>query len=1162
MTRGILRDRFARYLTVDPSGSRYDGRVRREVTLPDELLLRLLLTLRIDFASDVDSARQIYRSALNDATNEASIDDLISAGWLTIAWGRITAPYALVRAAEGLTPPLDALRSLYERRLDETYHFTDKPSDSIDLEEAKMKIRNGELRPDQVGCMAPDWVASRLWDRALADHHRPSVALRHWFDRWEKLGHPPFVPHAVWADDSLEAFRAAVFAVFEDELLIGWEETRTDLIKKCALSNNERISDVAERIPVVPDNIVDRVAWVFDIYDPTMREREEIAWLVSALLLDVETEDTHSVPHPVATRLIDLAKDSADLFFDVVLQSSAKPVLLADLVLHPATTAVACLLVAQWKQSSGVSDRYLIERDNWTTKSIAFADAVSILGHFLQTGDTDPKDAASLMAWFHQSVPHGGAAQNVNHESLLTATRDEFSNLPKKVLLEMVEELCTSFGARRERSRFSAAVDLVNCGDLSGVTDPNTFVKAYIRHFGPTGSPVRSVVLSGTLAATLVALALPAPDALTRRFLYPAFPTERLRSCSAEDRHSLEFELARSIRIHIRTLSRAISRFSKPVPREIVCALATAIRTGAFGHREKGRIAAFSPQYERHHTDGYADRPIAADIGSAMHELDGDNLELILSSVLTTDEPMLLAQLILLSPRVTRDRIKRRVDVLSPSEAGEVFSLTDTQIRIETLLNAGLADAAGRFIEVERELRTIGRVARRRVVRLRTELRLHLLRGEWDEIVNCEPPPGLTRGERVSAVEVISFYKGLALLDDPTADQSAAEHLFSKLHRERLDVFSYFVNLFAIRISILLRGDPFRRLSTDEIVHGKKLLADAEKRRFHYPVVSDEDADIYICNRAQLLIAVEQPQFALELLSSTSTDRLRDEVAAYTAVALARMDRVTEAQAVLAHATLQVGETDVLRTARELVSVTRSARGGVIPISENETVNRVKGALLDLKHMNHVEQAIVLHPSGSADDHLISHVRSVGASISEMVPMMRNLGVESHEDDLNTLYKELLTQRLYLLGWSVGDQSRGGYTKRGNPGERDLVLRLGTTTVAVLEAVVCRSGRSYRNDVAMHLPRLLAYSTCDLFFLVVYSYVSRPSEILEMLKEISRDSVPDEYEYRRQHDIFYDGANPPGFVAHYSCDPGEVRVVFIVLDICQRAQRAAVQEQD
>ena len=1064
VTRSNLRDRFERYLTSDRSGSHPHVRVGRDVTLSDESMLGLLLNLRIDFASDVDSVRATYNSALSVTSNEPSLDEVIDAGWLTVVWGRISAPHDLVRAAEGATPPLGALCSLLKRRFDETYRVK-KTSSRPELDDVTTRIRNKELRPEQIGCQSPDWVAARLWDRISVDCGSRPTALRVWFDRWEKLGRPSFVPHIVWEEHAQVMFREAVFTVLEsDPGICGWKEARDDLIKKYALLNNEHTDTIAARVPDVPDSMVDRVSWVFDVTDHNrMREHEEVEGLVSLLLSDAETENNAAAPHPVVKRLIDLAKKRADLFLVLVFQLSGSSRLLADLLLDPATAAVACMLIAKWQFSSCALDRDVI-RDNQTAKSMAFADAVSVLGHFLAQDEADPQEGASLLKWFYQSIPYGVADHMEIHDSLLTTLRREFSQQPRRVLRAMVDALLASDKSELKTSKLVAAVDIVNCGNLEDEVDPMPFVDAYARLVGSNTSTLLAAGLTGTIAAALLKIATRAPQSSFRRFLCPIDTRARLDEGSEDDRYSIEYDLGRSIRVHIRTMSSGISSYSGPVPEAITNALIFFIRTGALARPEKGRIAAFSPQYEESGSDDHrGGRPIAANLGSVICTLSGKHRKRVLAAVIETDEPMILAQLLAYVPHSVRSRIRDRIEELTPSEAGEVYSLTHAQARIETLLSAGLADAAERFIRVEPELQTLGTVAGRVVTRLRARLRLHFLRDELKEIEKYEVPTNLTKAEQRSAAQAINFYKGLARLHNPKGDRQAAEKLFSHLHRERPDIFAYFVNLFAVRICILLEDDTFKLLCCREmIVRGRRLLEDTEKRIHQFTTISEDDADIYACNKAQLLVALDEPQQAIDLLASINTPSLRDTAAAYSAVALARLNRASEAEAVLKQATLTLGESDVLRATRDHLEHSRPYLGEVIVSSGDDTIGKIKAAFFDLNRMDHVGQAKVFSPSGSADEFVISHVRSAAASVTELVPMMRNIRVDSYEDDLNALFKELLTQRLELLGWSVGDQSKGGYTAKGNPGERDMVLRIGATTIAIIEGVKCRDRQSAR----------------------------------------------------------------------------------------------------
>src|SRR3546814_15916576 len=87
--------------------------------------------------------------------------------------------------------------------------------------------------------------------------------------------------------------------------------------------------------------------------------------------------------------------------------------------------------------------------------------------------------------------------------------------------------------------------------------------------------------------------------------------------------------------------------------------------------------------------------------------------------------------------------------------------------------------------------------------------------------------------------------------------------------------------------------------------------------------------------------------------------------------------------------------------------------------------------------------------------------------------MMRGLGMIRYEDDISGVLKQILISRLQLTQWSVEDQSRGGFSKSGGVGERDLVISKGQVTLAVIEALIVKSVE--KNNLASHFSTLLGY---------------------------------------------------------------------------------------
>ena|SRR6266446_10763657 len=116
-TRRILRDRFARYLPVENSAA---ARPNAANLVRDELLLNLLLNLDIVFESDVDRARATYEAALAPDSGEPSFDEVISAGWLRIVWGRVATPFEIdQRARAAPAGTMTALVALLKKRFEE-----------------------------------------------------------------------------------------------------------------------------------------------------------------------------------------------------------------------------------------------------------------------------------------------------------------------------------------------------------------------------------------------------------------------------------------------------------------------------------------------------------------------------------------------------------------------------------------------------------------------------------------------------------------------------------------------------------------------------------------------------------------------------------------------------------------------------------------------------------------------------------------------------------------------------------------------------------------------------------------------------------------------------------------------------------------------------------
>lgn len=80
------------------------------------------------------------------------------------------------------------------------------------------------------------------------------------------------------------------------------------------------------------------------------------------------------------------------------------------------------------------------------------------------------------------------------------------------------------------------------------------------------------------------------------------------------------------------------------------------------------------------------------------------------------------------------------------------------------------------------------------------------------------------------------------------------------------------------------------------------------------------------------------------------------------------------------------------------------------------------------------------------------------------------------------------------------DQSKGGWTANGNPGERDFAVHKDGITLTVMGAVVC--GRPFRQEsmqkqLTSHFQKLFAYDHCMVFFHLTYAYIKDVEEVIE-----------------------------------------------------------------
>ena len=1160
-TRRTLRQRFHRCI---PATYVHPAEQRGSTNVTDELFLQLLLNLTVEYAATLEQAHTIYSEAQGHDSTEVNFDDLIDKGWIQVIWGRISIPTDVAIVARNSSSELmPSFLALVEQRFCTSNVWSPEVSKDTLLIDLVNRIDSGDLRIDDIYCQTPSWVAARLWDRSYSMTSEPSQALRLWVDRWNLLGSPHIEIARAWNEPARTAFRESIFyALAEDNGICTFEDFRNELINRVTLTTGRDLASSDDYVPSLPASLIERALWLRNpsierLVDEKYLQLEEYAHLIYLLEAEITNTEYSSAPHPTFLRLADLALDRAPVFLSLLMHAQRNPSLIVELLLHPPTSAVACLLIAQWQAPTSAWDRALLDKDNQSNRLIAFSDAVSVLQYHLNKENIHTREVALLLRWLHDSVRINTGDRKTSFEEMLARFSTELVRLPQstigniiEILLEDTKSMC--LGA----ANFHAALDAISVGRLADEIDPMPLAQGYLTSFAKDEAMLSAAGVTPRMAVALHTLAKRMPEEVYHNILSPVNIIERLSACTEENQFTLERAIGQAIRLHIRILCRMVIGLSTKAPEAIFDALTSAIRTGAVTDLEAGRVGAFSPNFESRSFFESQDRTIAADMGGALSAIAESDANRLADAILETDEPTVLAELLVYCPIAIQKRIRDRITEIAPDDAAPTYSLDEVQVRIDALLAAGLGEIAEEYLRVEMDLRTWGKVPGRRTVRFRQSLRAKLLREDWRGINGAELPEDLSPQEQETSRETLAFYQAVAALNNPAADRSQAVELFSRLHRRSSDVAAYAINLFLAHIGRVLEDGLFEILDDHRTVEAENVLADGEINLQKIRGLSKADAEVYACYRALLLLSLGKAAQAHEILNSIESVQLRDTAIAFDSVAVTRLGRQPEAVVMLNEATRTFGETRHLRAAKAYIE---SGSGtfqvlGVTP--DDQLIPATKEALTRLKQMDPLQQAQVLRPWSDPFAKLVTDlIVSATSSVENLVPAMRNLALDSYEDDITALVRELLTGQLELLDWHVADHSREGWSARGNPGKPDLVLRRGSTTLSAVEAVVCRD--AIREDnLRAHFHKLFGYSSCSVNFLLTYTFRD-VSETVRRLRLVAESNPPEGFKCVDVVDLATSGSAPRGFYAIYSNGMGPIRVVFLILDLNQGDRRTA-----
>ncbi|MFM0356472.1 H-NS histone family protein [Paraburkholderia nemoris] len=1155
-----LRDRFARLLRV-PGAPPVPV---PEDAVNDEVVLELLLHLRVESNTDETKARSIYELERKRYAEQPTFDELATRGWVLPVWERANTPreayFALKRESECSLP---ALLAWLDARYDLNYTWDAEPPNG-ELKLLVDSVVSQDVRPETIVCQSPDWVAARLWERLGADGLQPLVRLKLWYQAWCHLRYPKVVPMQLWAQAQHDLFIEAAFSVLYGAQ--GLPDATAVKMRYAQLIANGQLrdpQDLANFVPEFPETLVDRAQWLSSpvVEQPTWQMLDAAGSLYSLclFLVDEICAAQHSAaPHPVAERLLALSEKYPDILNFLLRLIEGRPQLLAEMLLVPKFSALACLLIARWKIHTDAWDRELVTPELEDARDTAFADGVAFLGHHLVSGQLAPAEVASLFRALHTDVKVGNIVDVQGGETNLAVLRSTILAQSKDVLLSVFRSLVgVARKLRLGNAEFSAALDLLDSGQLVGDIAPEPLVSAYINSVVSDEYVLSAARVSSNAAAALYELAKQADVTIFNEFLFPFRLKERLKA--AENIYTVRDELARGVQVHMRVLARAVVGHSQPVPQDLFAALLKTVRAGAIEHDSKGRVAAMAVRHDMNPFRGKTDRPLATDLGAALDVLDSAKATQFLDAILETDEPAFLAQLLVAIPQEFKPRIEQRIEALAPDDAGETLWLTDRFVRIDELLNAGALDAASAYIAADDDGSTefLKRVA---LFRLRVKLRLALLKRDWPAITSAEIPPEVQQSERDAARDIILFYQGAANLEREDGDAAAAESIFAALHSRNPKVAAYALNLFAARVRLVIGDNLFARVRGETLTRAIEYVADAE--RWERTVeLSETESVAYLSNKAVLLLAASRNDEAATILRPLLGTRLNDRVAALNAVAIARTGRMAEALKAMDWAESKLESSAVLTEARRHLG---GGRHTPMRVSISESDNPLPLITEAIGHMLRLapeEQALVWRGNPRPFEQFITeHVRYASASVTSLIPRLKVVSIDSKEDDTSAVIRELLRSRLAFINWNVAGQTPDGFTAKENPGERDLAIVKDSSDLAVIEAVVCkRSPNSewMQKDLKSHFQKLLAYSTCRLFFHLTYAYVEQLDEVVQELQKIAKNDAPSHCKLLGITSIETMDSRPRGFEARYSSRVGEIAVVFLVLDMQQAHMRNA-----
>ncbi|MFP1824730.1 hypothetical protein [Lonsdalea quercina] len=1177
--RRELRGAFARWLPT-PHNLRH-SRVSDE-WVDEQALLSLCENFRLEYPGAAKNLAQSWdESETRKAEGGPLFEELRLQGWVSFDGGRWMMQGTPVGTLSHISYPTPGTkRFLEELSRPQLTPKTDNPPAAVKaLEE---KIQAEFWLEQRVPVENPKRFLGRLWELLCPAEHLDSeqtMILQHAqastatnadavdcaFLEWAAWSH---VTQGYgewdrqWTPMQKQICREAAHRVLARQTLWGgWDEDLVSYID--VLLNTYGIPQNQMRFAyrtkkVIPRTLVAKTGWLVSreveylMMDRLITHRHDLNMVSFAFgLLCSELENTDTGPNVVTASeaLLSFAANHPMALMTLRMRIEAISVLLVDMLLFRPTACLAAQWTIMWQTGGRNSERS--QSREAQIKTFAVQDALSCIAYHVKAGLLSLEEYAALITWCYRGdMPIGrdiaDTQRSMGHQLLGMMAREN-EHVQSEVLRYLVNQV--RYENNVPRACFSGALDgkryfpqVVETTMLEVVTLYSEFARKL--NLAWTDVSMLSPVLAGCLVATACAQDEPVRDA----FLIPFDGMELIQAAPHDEQLIVRSSVARTIRVHVRLMARAVSGWpNEEVPPVFSDTFRKLISLSVIEHHEKGRIGALTDRYSPDNGMTREAGSPAQDLTAAWHKLDKSRQEDLLQIFAQSDDPVLLAELCQHLPATARARIKAKLRQLKPGEASDFWTWTELIHRIETLLNAEEYELAQEHMDEVRE-EFDNAPLQSRLALFTLELRSYLKQENWDALDLAVIPSTLRTETAQQANHELVFYRAISQLLRPDGNLAHAQADLKRLAAIPGASTAYRENYFAIAIQQII-GFKTHPMSAVDKVAGELLLAEINSA-----IKADRllESTSLLANRALLLIAIERPVEALDSISRRRSEIRSADLELAAVHAKNKMGLWGEAMAILdaAIADFETNKRFVelrndLLAGKQVSSIASASVDG-------DGLNSIRIALQQLAALNFTQIGEVLGPTRQGlRGYLIREVSNAVASLQRMAAMLRNRKDPADdarlENDLNSAVREVLNASFAIVRWNVSDQSLGGYTTNGNPGERDLIIRAGGSEIAIYEALVC--GGLDRKNIKKHLTKLPAYGNCDLYFHVIYSYADEIKPLLDYVRTILEHEISSALVFRGCDELVAADRGISGYIATYGIDHREVAIVFMVADL-------------